>query len=160
MRRLALALTALCLAAPASAQQYWLPNGPGGTTFNNPNGSLLGTMNEHLLQRHMQQRQWQGGQGQGGAQQQRAATSAGGDPSFRLTNTGRRVVREVYVSGVQERGWGADRLGAEVLNPGQRMVVRLPMGQCVNDIRVVFMDGAAQEQRAVDTCGLTDLSVQ
>ena len=61
MRRLALSLAACLLAAPAGAQQYWLPNGSGGTTFNNPQGSLLGTANERMLQRHMQQRQMGGG---------------------------------------------------------------------------------------------------
>ena len=156
MRQTALVFGAFLLAAtPAAAQQYWLPNGPGGTTYNNPQGSLLGTMNEHLLQRHMQQRQFQGG----GTAPQRAASS-GADPSFRLNNTGGRTVREVYVSAATDNAWGPDRLGRDVLAPGQRLVVRLPMGQCVNDIRVVFMDGRAQEQRRVDTCGLTDIQVQ
>jgi hypothetical protein len=57
-------LSATALAGPAGAQQYWLPNGPGGTTWNNPQGSLLGTMNEHILQRHAWQHRYgnQGGQ--------------------------------------------------------------------------------------------------
>lgn len=183
MRRITLALATCLLAAPAAAQQYWLPNGPGGTTYNNPQGSLLGTMNEHLLQRHMQQRRMQGGQGQSatGASPPAArigeppaarmgdppaarmgdpAAARGGDPSFRLNNTGARTVREVYVSAATDNGWGADRLGAAVLAPGDRLVVRLPAGQCVNDIRVVFMDGRAQERRAVDTCRLTDIQLQ
>ncbi|WP_372623723.1 hypothetical protein [Falsiroseomonas sp.] len=165
---LALSLATLLLAPPAGAQQYWLPNGPSGTTYNNPQGSLLGTMNEHLLQRHMQQRQMQQGRQPGAAQpsQQGAigrgttAAARSADPSFRLNNTGGRTVREVYVSAATDNSWGADRLGAEVLAPGNRIIVRLPMGQCVNDIRVVFMDGKAQERRAVDTCGLTDIQVQ
>ncbi|HEV7267683.1 MAG TPA: hypothetical protein VGN83_22680 [Falsiroseomonas sp.] len=170
---LALSLATLLLAPPAAAQQYWLPNGPGGTTYNNPQGSLLGTMNEHLLQRHMQQRQMQQGQTQQGRQpgaaqpsqpgatgSSTAATARSADPSFRLNNTGGRTVREVYVSAAADNSWGADRLGAEVLAPGNRIIVRLPMGQCLNDIRVVFMDGKAQERRRVDTCGLTDIQVQ
>jgi hypothetical protein len=155
----ALLVATLFLAAPAGAQQYWLPNGPGGTTFNNPNGSLLGTMNEHLLQRHMQQRQFQNGAaapGSGAATRQPTAA----DPSFRLTNQGSRTVREVYVSSSRDSAWGADRLGAEVLAPGSRVVIRLPAGQCVNDLRVVFMDGQAQERRNLDTCALTDLAVR
>lgn len=66
MRRATLGLLAALAATPAGAQQYWLPNGPGGTTHNNPQGSLLGTMNEHMLQRHMMQRQYGGG-AQGGS---------------------------------------------------------------------------------------------
>ncbi|WP_270937571.1 hypothetical protein [Falsiroseomonas oryzae] len=149
MRRTTLALASLLLAAPAGAQQYWLPNGPGGTTYNNPQGSLLGTMNEHLLQRQFQQ----------GATSQRAA-ARGADPSFRLNNTGDRIVREIYVSSAADSVWGEDRLGRDVLRPGERLVVPLPAGQCLNDIRVVFMDGQAQERRRVDTCALTDLQVR
>jgi hypothetical protein len=163
MRRLALSLAACLLAAPAGAQQYWLPNGSGGTTFNNPQGSLLGTANERMLQRHMQQRQMGGGgpaQATPSPSAGRMAAARSADPSFRLNNTGRRVVREVYVSAATDGAWGPDRLGMEVLQPGSRLVVRLPMGECVNDIRVVFMDGEAQERRGVDTCGLTDIPVQ
>jgi hypothetical protein len=161
MPRGAILLASLLLATPAWAQQYWLPNGPGGTSYNNPSGSLLGTMNEHLLQRHMQQRQFQNGRAapasrQAAPQQQASVT----DPSFRLNNQGTRVVREVYVSASSDADWGADRLGAEVLAPGTRIVIRLPAGQCVNDLRVVFMDGQAQERREVDTCALTDVAVR
>jgi hypothetical protein len=160
MRRPLLALAALLAAAPAAAQQYWLPNGPGGTTYNNPQGSLLGTMNEHMLQRHMQQRQWEqqrqsGGGSYGGGAGRASVTT---DPTFRLNNSGNRVIREVYVSSARDSSWGADRLGANVLSPGQAMVVRLPDGQCVNDVRVVFTDGQAQERRQVNTCALTDMA--
>lgn len=158
MHRTTLALAALLAAGPAAAQQFWLPNGPGGTTYNNPQGSLLGTMNEHMLQRHMQQRQWEQGRQGGTAPPGGYASAATTDPSFRLNNGGSRVIREVYVSSANDRGWGADRLGTNVLSPGQVMVVRLPNGQCMNDVRVVFMDGQAQERRGVNTCSLTDMA--
>jgi hypothetical protein len=156
--RAAIAL-ALLLAAPASAQQYWLPNGPGGTTWNNPQGSLTGTINEHMLQRHADQHRWQRQREQqagfGGA-----PAAASRDPSFRLANAGLRVIREVYVSAATDNGWGQDRLGRDVLQPGQRLVVSLPPGQCVNDVRIVFMDGQAQERRGVNTCALTDMPIR
>jgi hypothetical protein len=166
MSRTALAFAALVSAAsPAAAQQYWLPNGPGGTTWNNPQGSLLGTMNEHMLQRHADQLRWQRQRAaQGGTSQGNAAPAAvaprGADPSFRLNNLGGRVVREVYVSSAQDSAWGADRLGAGVLRPGERLVVSLPPGQCINDLRIVFMDGEAQERRRMDTCALTDVQIR
>ncbi|WP_376098961.1 hypothetical protein ACE7GA_09920 [Roseomonas sp. CCTCC AB2023176] len=163
MHRTLLALSTLLLATPAMAQQYWLPNGPGGTTWNNPQGSFMGTVNEHMLQRHAQQLQWQRQREASAAGVPQAAApsqAAGADPSFRLNNGGGRTVREVYVSSSQDSGWGADRLGQDVMGPGARLVVRLPMGQCVNDIRVVFADGTSQERRGVNTCGLTDLSVR
>ena len=156
MRRLA--LLTLLIASPAAAQQYWLPNGPGGTSFNNPQGSTLGTMNEHLLQRHMQARQWESGrQGVGGGATRQAARSV--DPSFRLGNASNVTMREAYVSSSNDNAWGPDQLGQHVLQPGQHFVIRLPAGQCMNDIRVVFMDGTAIERRRVDTCSIVDLQL-
>jgi hypothetical protein len=157
MRPAALALLALALSPAAQAQQYWLPNGPGGTTYNNPQGSLTGTMNEHLLQRHMQQRQWERQRASGGSYV--PPVSALADPSFRLGNTSGQTMREVYVSAANDNGWGPDRLGSQVLQPGQRLVVRLPAGQCVNDVRIVFANGQAMERRRVDTCAITDLNL-
>jgi hypothetical protein len=149
MRLPALSLLALLVAGPAAAQQYWLPNGPGGTTWNNPQGSLLGTMNEHMLQRHMQQRQ------SGAA----PAAARAPDPSFRLVNAGGQTIREVYVSSSSDRNWGPDRLGTTMLAPGQRFVIGLPPGRCLNDLRIVFTNGRTEERRQVDTCRLTDLAV-
>jgi hypothetical protein len=155
MRLALLPLTALLAAAPATAQQYWLPNGPGGTTYNNPQGSLLGTMNEHMLQRHMQQRQWER-QRHGGVA---PVTTRAPDPSFRLVNGASQTIREVYVSSSADRNWGPDRLGTTVLTPGQRFVIGLPPGRCLNDLRIVFTSGRVEERRQVDTCRITDLAV-
>ena len=48
----------------------------------------------------------------------------------------------------------------ERLLPGGRgFVVRLPAGQCVNDIRAVFADGRAVERRQVNTCALTEVTL-
>jgi hypothetical protein len=169
MRRTIIGLVALLSASPASAQmtQYWLPNGPGGTTYNNPQGSLSGTYYNNALRRHADQHRWarqreqQAGAAAGpGAAVGRAPQAASRDPSFRLNNTGGRTVREVYVSASTDNGWGPDRLGADVLPPGSRIAVRLPTGQCINDIRVVFMNGQAQEQRGMNTCALTDIQVR
>jgi hypothetical protein len=41
---------------------------------------------------------------------------------------------------------------------GQNHVIRLPDGQCVNDIRVVWTDGRTQERRQVNICNLTDIA--
>ncbi|MBP0446046.1 hypothetical protein J8J14_14810 [Roseomonas sp. SSH11] len=167
MRNLVLALLAAgglaCNAIPtAVAQQYWLPNGSGGTTFNNPQGSLLGTANERMLQQHMQRQQMQGRSGAsssaGAATQAPQAAAASQDPSFRLGNRGKQTIQEVYVSSASESHWGRDQLGQDILNPGARVIIRLPHGQCLNDIRVVYAGGQAEERRGVNTCALTDLS--
>ncbi len=156
MSRIALALAAaFASASPAAAQQYWLFNGPGGTTYNNPQGSLSGTYYEHALRRHADQHRWQRErqQQQGGS----SPAAASSDPSFRLNNAGGDTIREVYVSSVRDSSWGSDWLGQDVLAPGQRMVIRLPTGQCVNDIRVVWMNGQSEERRQVNTCAITDM---
>ncbi|UFN49017.1 hypothetical protein LPC08_23980 [Roseomonas sp. OT10] len=167
MTRFAPALLALTLALgggvpPAAAQQYWIrPGLDGGNNPYNPNRTLTDTMNEHMLQNHatMQRLQRQRGGGAASAPQSAAAPGrATQDPSFRIANGRGVAIQEIYVSSAQDQSWGPDRLGQNVLPGGQRLVIRLPSGQCVNDIRVVFADGQASERRAVDTCALTDMS--
>ncbi len=82
------------------------------------------------------------------------------NPSFNLVNHGRAPIREVYVSSVTDTAWGEDRLGANVLPPGRHLEVRLPAGDCMNDIRVVWMDGRPEERRQVDTCRLINMVFQ
>ncbi|WP_424813263.1 hypothetical protein [Roseococcus sp. YIM B11640] len=80
------------------------------------------------------------------------------NPDFRLNNRGNVVINEVYVSSSADQNWGSDRLGQNVLEPGQNFVISLPAGQCVNDIRVVYANGQATERRQVNTCNLTDVN--
>jgi hypothetical protein len=145
---------------PAAAQQYWLPNGSGGTTFNNPQGSMLGTANERMLQQHMfrqQQGRPQSPAPDGGSRNQQTAAASSADPSFRLGNNGKIAIHEIYVSASSESNWGADRLGQSILPPGGTVILRLPRGQCVNDVRVVYGNGQASERRQVDTCAIADM---
>ncbi|MBV1797571.1 hypothetical protein [Siccirubricoccus sp. G192] len=79
------------------------------------------------------------------------------DPSFRLTNNSPTTINEIYVSSATVNEWGADRLGDRTLASGATYVLRLPAGQCVNDIRVVYDNGQASERRRVNTCSITDL---
>ncbi len=81
------------------------------------------------------------------------------DPSFRVNNRSRQTVNEIYVSSANDDSWGRDRLGQNVLSPGQSTVIRLPQAQCMNDIRVVFANGQALERRRVDTCQITDYNL-
>ena len=82
------------------------------------------------------------------------------DPSFRINNRSNAVIMEVYVSSVNDNSWGRDHLGANVLQPGQTLIVRLPQAQCINDIRIVFAGGQAHERRRVDTCQITDYNME
>jgi hypothetical protein len=156
-----LAAALLGPSVPTHAQQLWLPNGSGGTTFNNPQGSMLGTANERMLQQHMQRQNpnWPGSAAPGsGSRNSQPAAAASSDPSFRLGNRSKTRINEIYVSSSSEANWGADHLGQNILEPGGVIIIRLPQGQCVNDIRVVYASGQATERRQVNTCSLTDLS--
>jgi len=86
-----------------------------------------------------------------------AAEAQSNDPSFRLTNNSASKINEIYVSASGVNTWGPDRLGDRTLASGGSYTVRLPAGQCVNDIRVVYANGQASERRRVNTCSLTDL---
>jgi hypothetical protein len=83
--------------------------------------------------------------------------SVSGNPSFNFVNGTGVTIREVYVSLSTDNNWGQDRLGANVLQPGQRLSVGLPaVGVCTVDMRVVYMDGRAGERRRVETCSISD----
>ncbi|PWS35329.1 hypothetical protein DFH01_16985 [Falsiroseomonas bella] len=81
---------------------------------------------------------------------------AQGNPSFNLVNHGQQAMREVYVSSARDQNWGQQRL-PRTMNPGEHLAVRLPLGECVNDVRVVWQDGRAEERRGLDTCGIVNL---
>lgn len=85
------------------------------------------------------------------------APAQGGNPSFNLVNRGRAAIREIYVSSARDNDWGPDRLGQNTLPIGQHLPVQLPQGDCVNDIRIVWLDGRPEERRAVDTCQLVNV---
>ncbi|WP_376094659.1 hypothetical protein ACE7GA_01555 [Roseomonas sp. CCTCC AB2023176] len=79
------------------------------------------------------------------------------DPSFNLVNRSGETINEIYVSSVQVNSWGQDLLGANVLANGQTFAVRLPNGQCENDIRVVYASGRNEERRRINTCPLSEV---
>jgi hypothetical protein len=81
--------------------------------------------------------------------------AAVGNPSFTFVNQSGATIRELYVSLTSQRNWGRDRLGANVLAPGQSIGIGVPAtGVCTVDIRVVYMNGAAAERRGVETCSV------
>ncbi len=81
------------------------------------------------------------------------------DPSFRLVNTGRSEINEVYASPADDDDWGSDRLGDDIVSPGETRVIRLPKGQCSWDLRIVYASGKSTEKRRLNLCGITDLRV-
>ena len=87
-----------------------------------------------------------------------AAQAQTTDPSFRLNNRSNQTIMELYVSSSAVSNWGRDLLGTNVLPPGQTFIVRLPNGQCVNDIRIVPDGGRPIERMQINTCNLTDIN--
>jgi hypothetical protein len=87
-----------------------------------------------------------------------AAQAQSTDPSFRLNNRSNQTIMEIYASSASDSNWGRDHLGANVLPPGQSFIVRLPAGQCVNDIRIVIEGGQNIDRMQINTCNLTDIN--
>ncbi|CAH0256878.1 hypothetical protein [Roseomonas sp. CECT 9278] len=87
-----------------------------------------------------------------------AAQAQSTDPSFRLNNRSNQTIMEIYANSSSTSDWGRDHLGANVLPPGQSFIVRLPNGQCMNDIRIVLEGGRNIDRMQINTCELTDIN--
>lgn len=83
-----------------------------------------------------------------------------GDPSFNLVNRSNRVIYEAYASPVSQNTWGSDRLGQNVVPAGRAFVMRLPVGECLYDVRVVYdrAGGPAEERRNINLCNMNELA--
>lgn len=82
------------------------------------------------------------------------------NPSFNLVNHSGRVIEQFYASPSSQTEWGPDRLGNDVVLPGSRFAVSLPLGGCHYDVRVVWRGGDAQERRNLNTCEVVDYEVR
>lgn len=85
------------------------------------------------------------------------AAAPRGNPSFWLVNNSRRTMRELYASPSSQQTWGPDRFGAGVLGGGDRFAVRLPEGECVYDVRIVWADGRPEDRRRINLCDVIEL---
>jgi hypothetical protein len=82
------------------------------------------------------------------------------NPSFYLVNQSGKVIEQFYASPSSQQGWGPDRLGDDLVQPGGRFAVSLPAGECQYDLRVVWQGGDAQERRNLNTCEMNDYVVR
>ncbi len=81
------------------------------------------------------------------------------NPSFNLVNRGRLAIREIYTTSTGQNTWGQDRLQRGTVPANMNVPVRLPAdGNCLYDIRVVYENGANEEQRRVNTCVVDSVS--
>ncbi len=74
--------------------------------------------------------------------------------SVTLVNRHGAILQEAYASAADSDDWGPDRLGAGVLEIGDRQLITLPSQGCEIDLRVVFPNGGAEERRGVDVCAI------
>ena len=79
-----------------------------------------------------------------------------------IVNRSGVTIREFYMTDVDTRGWGDDRLGQEVVEPGDSLrVVPTPRqrarGYCQFDMKVVFANDRTVERRGVNLCSTTNL---
>lgn len=93
-------------------------------------------------------------------QPQPQARGQQGNPSFNLVNQSGRVIEQFFASPSSQQEWGPDRLGDEVVQPGASFAVRLPVGECSYDLRVVWAGGQSQDRRGVNTCALSNYVVR
>lgn len=83
--------------------------------------------------------------------------NAQNNPSFNLVNRARQPINELYATPQGVDNWGKEVLGDSTVAPGASYAVRLPIGQCTYDVRVVYGDGRSEEKRNLDTCNLSDV---
>lgn len=84
--------------------------------------------------------------------------AAAQNPDFWVVNTSGRTIHQVFVSSSQITNWGNDLLGQNVLASGHRFPIRPTRdGTCVFDIRVVYENGSAAEQRRINTCNINEV---
>jgi hypothetical protein len=79
-----------------------------------------------------------------------AALAQSPEISFNIRNISSEAINQIFVASTNQSSWGADNLGAHVLNPGASITIKAR--SCMNDIRVVFKSGREIERRQVNIC--------
>lgn len=79
-----------------------------------------------------------------------------------IVNRSNLTIREFYMTDVDTRGWGDDRLGDSTIDPGESMRVvptrrQRDRGYCQFDMKVVFENDRTVERRGVNLCSTTNL---
>ena len=81
-------------------------------------------------------------------------------PLREVTVTNRSAVTLQSIFASRTPNWGADRLGAAVLEPGQSFPMRLRSRECQVRIRAVFQNRREEVREAVDVCATTPIVFQ
>ena len=83
------------------------------------------------------------------------------DPTFRLINTSDKTITQVFATPAGRDNWGKNRLDKDTLLAQGGHLFKLPRdGNCIYDLKVVFIDGGFREKKGTNLCKLTDLPVK
>jgi hypothetical protein len=84
----------------------------------------------------------------------RGPPAQGGERHVLLTNDARQPIVEIYVSDDDGADWQTDLLGADLLAPGQSVLVDIDdrNGNCRVNLKTVFDDGSDHVDRGVRVC--------
>ncbi|MEQ9520636.1 MAG: hypothetical protein RLN89_14495 [Parvibaculum sp.] len=75
----------------------------------------------------------------------------------RIINETRVTMREFYASNVDAETWEEDILGADLLPPGESVMITIDdgSGYCLYDFKAVFTDGDELERKRVNVCEIS-----
>ena len=83
------------------------------------------------------------------------------DPTFRLINTSDKTITQVFATPAGRDNWGKNRLDKDTLLAQGGHLFKLPRdGNCIYDLKVVFIDGGFREKKGTNLCKITDLPVK
>jgi hypothetical protein len=75
------------------------------------------------------------------------------DREFTVINHAKQAINELYVSASAAESWGEDRLGEQMLDPGQSLRVKLGRSKdCAFDLQAVYVDASREEVHGIDIC--------
>ena len=79
------------------------------------------------------------------------------DRHVRIINETDRTIVHFYASNVSVDSWEEDILGADVLKPGQDVMINIDdgTGHCKYDFKAVFEDGKFLVKRNINVCEIT-----
>jgi hypothetical protein len=86
------------------------------------------------------------------------AAAAQCDPRFQIVNATDTAAREIYIDSSALPAYTVDRLGNNVLGPGQVFNVT-PSEGGLYDIKVVMANDAAAELRQVNVCQVSRITI-
>ncbi len=80
------------------------------------------------------------------------------NPSFNLVNHTKSTIKQAFATPSSVTRWGRDVLGDAIVPANGTFPVRLPLGDCVYDVRVFYANGEKAEKRKINTCSVDSVT--